>query len=149
MTTLDTNLTLAPIPDTIATAATSKAARWTGVILSAIIALLLGLDAFMKLLQVAPVIAATTELGYGARAVFPIGVILAVCVIAYAIPRTSLLGAVLLTGYLGGAVATHVRVGDPLWTHTLFPLYVATILWGGLVLRDARLRAFLKSIVTR
>ena len=151
MTTLDTNLTLtlAPIPGTFATAATSKAARRTGVILSTIIALLLGLDAFMKLLQVAPVIAATTELGYAARSVFPIGVILAVCVIAYTVPRTSLLGAVLLTGYLGGAIATHVRVGDPLWTHTLFPIYVAAILWGGLVLRDARLRGVLKSAVTR
>ena len=65
------------------------------------------------------------------------------CVLAYVVPRTSVLGAVLLTGYLGGAVATHVRVGSPLFTHVLFPTYLAALLWGGLMLRDARLRAFL------
>jgi hypothetical protein len=127
----------------------SRAAIWTGRVLSTIISLLLGLDAAMKLLQVAPVLAGTAELGYAVRSVFPIGVVLALCVVAYVIPRTSLLGAVLLTGYLGGAVATHVRVGHPLLTHTLFPLYVAAVIWGSLVLRDARLRAFLKSWVTR
>jgi len=89
------------------------------------------------------------ELGYPTYAVFGIGVVLALCVALYAIPRTSLLGALLLTGYLGGAIATHVRVGDPLWTHTLFPIYVAAMVWGGLVLRDQRLRAFLKSWVNR
>jgi hypothetical protein len=117
--------------------------------LSTLIAVLLGLDALMKLLQIAPVIAGTTELGYAAHSVLPIGVVLAICVIAYVVPRTSLFGAVLLTGYLGGAVATHVRVGNPLLSHTLFPLYVAAVIWGGLVLRDARLRAFLKSWVAR
>jgi len=71
-----------------------------------------------------------------------LGVILLLCVVAYAIPRTSVLGA-LLTGYLGGAVATHVRVGNPLFSHTLFPIYFAFFVWGGLVLRDARLRALL------
>jgi hypothetical protein len=81
--------------------------------------------------------------------VFGIGMVLALCVALYAIPRTSLFGALLLTGYLGGAIATHVRVGDPLWTHTLFPIYVAAMVWGGLVLRDQRLRAFLKSWVSR
>jgi hypothetical protein len=98
----------------------------------------------MKLLQVAPVIKATVELGYLPGAAFGIGVVLALCLLAYAIPRTSIFGAVLLTGYLGGAIATHVRVGDPLWTHTLFPVYVAAIVWGSLVLRDGRLRAFLR-----
>jgi hypothetical protein len=122
---------------------TNRTARRTGLVLSTIIALLLGFDAFMKLLQIAPVMAASTELGYAARSVFPIGVILAICVVTYVIPRTSVLGAVLLTGYLGGAVATHLRIGDPLWTHTLFPLYVAAVVWGGLILRDRRLRALL------
>ena len=75
--------------------------------------------------------------------VFGLGVILAACTLAYALPPTSVLGALLLTGYLGGAVATHVRVGHPLLSHTLFPIYVAVFVWGGLVLRDARLRAFL------
>jgi hypothetical protein len=147
MTTLNPNLTLGTLHDSIPTP--SRAAIWTGRVLSTLIALLLGFDAAMKLLEVAPVLAATAELGYAVRAAFPIGVVLALCVIAYVIPRTSLLGAVLLTGYLGGAVATQLRVGHPLWTHTLFPIYVAAVIWGGLVLRDARLRAFLKSCLTR
>jgi hypothetical protein len=75
--------------------------------------------------------------------VFGLGVILLSCVVAYAIPRTSVLGALLLTGYLGGAVATHVRVANPLFSHVLFPTYIAALLWGGLILRDARLRALL------
>jgi membrane protein DedA with SNARE-associated domain len=72
---------------------------------------------------------------------FPIGLILLVCVVVYLIPRTAVLGAVLLTGYLGGAVATHVRVGDPLLSHTFFPIYFAVLIWGGLYLRDRRVRA--------
>jgi hypothetical protein len=75
--------------------------------------------------------------------VFSLGVTLLACVVAYILPRTSVLGALLLTGYLGGAVATHVRVGNPLFSHVLFPTYVAALLWGGLLLRDARLRALL------
>ena len=69
-----------------------------------------------------------------------LGVILLVCVVTYLVPRLSIVGAVLLTGYLGGAVATHVRVGSPLFTHVLFPFYVAAFVWGGLLLRDVRLR---------
>jgi len=72
-----------------------------------------------------------------------IGVIELLCVVAYVIPSTSVLGAVLMTGYLGGAIATHVRVENALFTHTLFPIYVALFVWGGLFLRDAGLRAFL------
>ena len=129
--------------------AQAQRALWTGRVLSTITGLLLGFDALMKLLRIAPVMKASMELGYPTYAVFGIGVVLALCVALYAIPRTSLLGALLLTGYLGGAIATHVRVGDPLWTHTLFPIYVAAMVWGGLVLRDQRLRAFLKSWVNR
>jgi hypothetical protein len=69
------------------------------------------------------------------------GIVLLACVILYVIPQTSVLGAILLTGYLGGAVATHVRVGDPLLTHTLFPVYVGVLIWLGLYLRDGPLRA--------
>jgi hypothetical protein len=116
---------------------------WTGRILSGIAVLFLVFDSVGKLLQVPPVIAGSVELGYPRDVVFSLGVILLSCVLVYAIPRTSVLGAVLLTGYLGGAVATHVRVGNPLLTHTLFPTYVAAFVWGGLLLRDARLRAFL------
>ena len=100
-------------------------------------------DSVGKLLRVQPVIDGTRQLGYPQAVVFGLGVTLLVCVLVYLIPRTSVLGAVLLTGYLGGAVATHVRVGNPLFTHVLFPIYVAALLWGGLVLRDARLRALL------
>jgi len=100
-------------------------------------------DSVGKLLQVQPVIDGTLELGYPGSTVFGLGVTLLLCVIAYVIPRTSVLGAVLLTGYLGGAIATHVRVQNPLFTHVLFPIYVATFIWGGLILRDVRLRAFL------
>jgi hypothetical protein len=92
---------------------------------------------------VAPVVAGTTQLGYPEGIVRTLGVILLLCVVVHLIPRASVLGAVLLTGYLGGAVATHVRVGDPLLTHVLFPVYVAAFIWGGLLLRDARLQRVL------
>ena len=72
-----------------------------------------------------------------------IGLVLLACLIVHLIPRTATIGAVLLTGYLGGAIATHVRMGDPLFSHTLFPLYFAVMIWGGLYLRDARVRAFI------
>jgi hypothetical protein len=89
------------------------------------------------------VIDGTIQLGYPQDIVFSLGIILLACVLAYAFPRTSVLGALFLTGYLGGAVATHARLAHPLFTHTLFPTYVAALIWGGLVLRDARLRALL------
>jgi hypothetical protein len=149
MTTLNPNLTFLPTTDSFTALAPSRAARWTGRVLSTLIALLLGLDALMKLLQVAPVLAASAELGYSAHAVFGIGLVLALCVVLYLIPRTSLLGAVLLTGYLGGAIATHVRAGHPIWTHTLFPIYVAIVIWGGLALRDGRARGILKACFGR
>jgi hypothetical protein len=115
---------------------------WTGRVLSGLAVLFLLFDSTGKLLEVQPVIDGTRQLGYPRDIVFTLGVILLSCVIAYLIPRTSVLGALFLTGYLGGAVATHVRVENPLFSHTLFPMYVAAFLWGGLVLRDARLRAF-------
>ena len=121
----------------------SRGALWTGRILSTLAVLFLLFDSMGKLLEVPPVVAGTAELGYPVATVFPLGVILLLSVVAYAIPGTSVLGAVLLTGYLGGAVATHVRVENPLFSHTLFPVYVALVVWGGLFLRDARLRALL------
>jgi hypothetical protein len=72
-----------------------------------------------------------------------LGVIGLICTILYAVPRTSVLGAILLTGYLGGAIASHLRLGDPIFTHTLFGLYLGLLAWGGLYLRDARLRALI------
>jgi hypothetical protein len=87
----------------------------------------------------------TKQLGYQPQAMPVIGTILLLCVVLYAIPRTSVIGALLLTGYLGGAVATHVRVGNPLFSHILFPIYVAVMVWGGLYLRNEKLRALVRS----
>jgi hypothetical protein len=121
----------------------SKPGLWTGRLLSGVAVAFLVFDSLGKLLEVQPVIDGTRQLGYSPDIVFGLGVTLLSCGLVYLVPRTSLLGAVLLTGYLGGAVASQVRVGNPLFTHVLFPTYVAALLWGGLVLRDPRLRAFL------
>jgi len=127
-----------------ATFTPTRTAVWTGRALSALAILFLTFDGVAKLLQLAPVVAGSAELGYPASTVFPIGAVLLACVVLYAVPSTTLFGALFLTGYLGGAVATHVRVDNPLFTHTLFPLYVALFVWGGLYLRDARLRLALR-----
>jgi len=117
---------------------------WAGTIVSAIVVLFLLFDSVGKLLKVAPVVEGTARLGYPDNVIQPVGIVLLICVLTYAIPRTSLLGAVLLTGYMGGAIATHVRVGSPLLTHELFPVYVAALIWGGVFLRDERLRILLR-----
>jgi hypothetical protein len=119
----------------------TKAQLWTGRVLSTLAILFLAFDSTLKLLRLPMVAEASAKLGYQAHTIFPIGVVLLVCVILYAIPQTSVLGAILLTGYLGGAVATHTRVGDPLFSHILFPTYVGAVLWLGLYLREPRLRA--------
>jgi len=113
----------------------------TGRVLSGLAAAFLAFDSVGKLLQLKPVMQGTAQLGYSTEAVFPLGVVLLACVVIYLVPRTAVLGALLLTGYLGGAVATHVRVGNPLFTHVLTPTYFAALIWGGLMLRDARVRA--------
>jgi len=123
--------------------ANSRLSLWIGRVLSGIAASALFADSTGKLLQVQPVIDGTIALGYPRTIVFTLGVILFSAVVAYVVPRTSVLGAVLLTAYLGGAVATHVRVESPLFTHVLVPVYLAAFAWGGLLLRDERLRAFL------
>ena len=89
----------------------------------------------------AAVIEGTTQLGWPADVLLTLGVIQVICLIAYLIPRTSVLGAILWTGYLGGAIATHLRIDNPLFSHILFPVYIAALLWGGLWLRDRRVRA--------
>ena len=116
-------------------------AIWTGRIFSAIAGLFLLFDSVGKLMEARPFMEGTAQLGYPTSLVFPLGVVLLTCVVVYLIPRTAVLGAVLLTGYLGGAVATHARVQDPLFSHTLFPIYFGVLIWGGLLLRDARLRS--------
>ena len=114
-----------------------------GRVLSGIAIAFLTFDSVGKLLRVQPVVEGTAELGYPVSVIVPLGIVLLSCVLIYAVPRTSVIGAMLLTGYLGGAVATHVRVSNPLLSHTLFPIYVAVFVWAGLVLRDARLRILL------
>jgi hypothetical protein len=98
-------------------------------------------DSAIKLMVIDPVVESFGQLGYPVSVSVGIGLLELVCLVLYVIPRTSVLGAILLTGYLGGAVATHVRVGSPMLTHVLFPIYVAALVWGGLFLREARLRA--------
>jgi hypothetical protein len=121
----------------------SKARLWAGRVLSAIPILFLTFDAVIKLIRIPAVSQGMTQLGYPVSLAQPLGIVLLACVLIYALPRTAVLGAVLLTGYLGGAIATHVRVGDPLFSHVLFPVYVALMLWGGIYLRDERVRALL------
>jgi hypothetical protein len=116
---------------------------WAGRALSGVAVLALSADSLGKLVEAQPVIDGTLALGYPRESVFTLGAILFACVLAYAIPRTAFLGALLLTGYLGGAVATHFRVGSPVLTHILMPVYVAAFVWGGLMLRDAGLRRWL------
>lgn len=123
--------------------APSKKALWTGRIVSGFAILFLAMDATMKLIAAPDAVKGTTELGYPATVLFGLGIVQLVCLALYVLPRTAVLGAVLWTGYLGGAIATHVRVGNPLFSHVLFPVYVAVMLWGGLWLRDLRLRALL------
>jgi len=114
-----------------------------GYALTGLAALFLALDTVIKLLAIQQAVQSTTELGYPASAVVTIGVIELVCLALYLVPATSVFGAILLVGYLGGAVATQVRVGNPLATHVLFPIYVAALVWGGLYLREPRLRALM------
>ena len=121
----------------------SKTQVVVGRVLSGIAIAFLTFDSVGKLLRVQPVIDGTIQLGYPTSTIIPLGIILLSCVLIYAVPRTSVIGAMLLTGYLGGAVATHVRLSHPLLSDTLFPIYVAVIIWAGLVLRDAQLRILL------
>ena len=114
---------------------------WTGRILTAIPVLFLIFDGVIKLLNIKPVSDSFARLGYVTSVALAIGLLELGCLAIYLIPRTSILGAILLTGFLGGAIATHLRVGDPLLSHVLFPTYVAAMLWGGLFLRDRRVRA--------
>ncbi len=121
----------------------SKKALWAGRVLSGLAVLFLAFDAAMKLLKVAPAVEGTAQLGYPVSVIVPLGLIQLACLIVYLIPRLSPLGAILWTGYLGGAIATHVRLENPLFSHILFPIYIAALLWAGLWLRDRRVRALL------
>lgn len=120
----------------------SKSSLWAGRVVGGLPALFLLLDGVMKLFKPAFVVDATIQLGYSENAIIPIGAVLVVCTILYLIPATSVLGAILLTGHLGGAVATHVRVGEGLFP-IVFAIVVGVLIWLGLYLHDARLRALI------
>lgn len=127
----------------IETANGSKTALWSGRIMTGVVVLFLVLDSGMKLLQLPQVREAMAPLGYAPELGLVIGIIEALCLVLYVAPRTAVLGAILLTGLLGGSVAAHLRVGDPLFTHDLFGVYVGILVWGGLYLRDEKLRALI------
>jgi hypothetical protein len=127
----------------------SVSSRRIGLVLSALPVLFLLFDIALKLANAAPVLETMPQLGYPAEIARSIGLLELVCVALYLAPRLQVFGAVVLTGYLGGAVATHVRVDNPLFSHVLFPIYVAILLWAGLYLRDARVRALVTSTSNR
>ena len=123
-----------------ATNTLSKGRLWTSRIMSGIVILFMLFDSIFKFIQPEEVVQGTTELGYGAHHIALLGTLGLLSVIVYAIPRTSVLGAILLTAYFGGAIATHVRLDNPLFSHVLFPVYLGILAWGGLWLRDERVR---------
>jgi hypothetical protein len=116
---------------------------WAGWGTSGLMILFMLFDSIAKLAQERHVIAATTQIGYPLHAIRTLGAIGLVCTVFYAIPRTSVLGAILLTGYLGGAVASKVRIDDPLFSSVLFGVYFGVLVWGGLYLRDEQLRTMI------
>jgi hypothetical protein len=118
---------------------------WTGRIISSLVVLFLLVDGVGKLLELAPVVEGTARLGYPASLVRVIGIVELACTVLYLLPPTSIVGAILLTGFLGGATATHVRIGDAF----VFPIVVGVLAWGGLILRDRRLRALVSPTPTR
>ena len=125
------------------THASNKRGLWAGRIISGLPVLFLLIDGIMKLVKTAVVVEATVQLGYSESVIIGLGAVLLACTIIYLIPRTAVLGAILLTGYLGGAIATHVRVGNPLF-NIIFPAILGAMLWGGLYLRNERLRSIFK-----
>ena len=117
----------------------SKGKLWAGRIISTLVVLFLVFDGVAKLMMIRPVVEAFATLGYPATVPIPIGILLLVCTLIYVIPQTSVLGAILLTGYLGGATATHVRASQPFY----FPIIFGVLVWGGLYLRESRLHALM------
>ncbi len=133
------------MPSDTQTAPVSKKSLWAGRIMSGLVIAFLAVDVVIKFVKPAPapVLETFARLGWSLSLGPVLGMILLVSTALYVIPNTSVLGAILLTGYLGGAVATHFRVGDPLFSHVLFPTYLGVLLWGGLYLREPRLRALI------
>jgi hypothetical protein len=131
--------------DTVETAPVSIPASWVGRILSGLVTVFLMIDGAIKLVPWPVVTETMDRMGYGSSETLArsLGIITIACTALYSIPPTSILGAILLTGYLGGAMASHVRIGSPLFTHTLFGLYLGLMVWGGLWLRDKNLRSLI------
>ena len=125
----------------IAVGTISNGAIWTGRVLSGLAIVFLLFDGAIKLVPLDIVITTSQQLGIPTELARTLGVLTLLCTILYAIPRTAVLGAILLTGYMGGAIYTHLRADSPLFTHTLFGVYLAVLIWGGLYLRDERVRA--------
>ena len=121
----------------------SKTMTYAGWTLSVLVILFMIMDLTMKFMQLPIVLSTTEQLGWPTSSVTTLAVLLLIATALYAFPKTSVLGAILLTGYLGGAVATHVRIGSPLFSHVLFGVYLGLFVWGGLYLRDARIRALI------
>ena len=130
---------------TIVDTEVSKPARITGRVMSGVVILFLLFDGAIKLVPLPVVTETMDKMGWGASDTLArsLGIITIVCTLLYSVPPTAILGAILLTGYLGGAIASHLRIGSPLFTHTLFGLYLGLMVWGGLYLRDGNLRALL------
>ncbi|AUC94799.1 MULTISPECIES: DoxX family protein [Bradyrhizobium] len=130
---------------TIVDTEVSKSARITGRVISGVVVLFLLFDGAIKLVPLPVVTETLDRMGWGASDTLArsLGIITIVCTLLYSVPPTSILGAILLTGYLGGAIASHVRIDSPLFSHTLFGLYLGLMVWGGLYLRDGNLRALL------
>lgn len=118
----------------------SPVALWTGRILSGLVIVFLLFDGAIKLIPLDIVIETSRQLGIPTDLAVTLGVLTLIGTVLYAWPRTSVLGAILLTGYLGGAIYVHIRAGSPLFSHTLFGVYLGIMIWGGLYLRDERLR---------
>jgi hypothetical protein len=133
------------MPTIAETAPVSKPALWMGRVLSGLVIVFMLFDGAIKLVPWPVVTETMDRIGYGSSETLArsLGVMTLVCTILYAIPPTSILGAILLTGYLGGAIASHLRIGGPLFSHTLFGLYLGLMVWGGLWLGDRSLRALM------
>lgn len=138
-------MTATPLATTSPVASPSRArlVTWAGRVLTGIVVLFLTFDVAIKFFATPEALAGTAQLGWQPHHLPVIGTLGLVCLVLYLVPRTAPLGAILWTGYLGGAIATHVRLDNPLFSHVLFPVYVAAFLWGGLYLRDARVRNIL------
>jgi len=129
--------------DLEALAPISRGALWTGRVMSGLVIAFLLFDATIKLIPLEVVITSSQQMGIPVGLIPTLGILTLVGTLLYAYPKTSVLGAIFLTGYLGGAIYAHLRLDDPLFTHTLFGVYLGLLIWGGLYLRDERVRALI------